>query len=160
MKTITQLSQTLQTLLTETADELASATGFIKRKRVVSGAEFAQGLVFGLLHEPNATRRQLHLAYTRHSAQTITAEGLDQRFTAEAVVFMQRLVEQALQRGLESQLGDTSGLLGHFNGVYVLDGTKVQVCDQQYHLLTRLNLNTGEMRWQHSDQRQHETILP
>lgn len=156
MRTITQLSQTLQTLLTETADELAHAIGFIKRKRIVTGADFAQGLVFGLLHEPNATRRQLHLAYNRQSSHPITAEGLDQRFTAEAAAFLQRLVEQALQQGVASHLGNAGGVLGGFNGVYVLDGTKVRVCDQQYQLLTRLNLTTGAMTWQHTTQVQHE----
>lgn len=156
MKTITHLSSGLQKLLTETANELARTTGFVKRKRKVSGADFVQGLVFGLLDEPNATRRQLHMAYSRNSRQPISAEGLDQRFSEEAVRFMQSMVESAMQLGIASQMGDAVGVLGQFNGVYVLDGTKVKVGDSQQHVLTRLNLNTGEMSWQHTEERRHE----
>ena len=156
MKNITQLSSGLQKLLTETADEIAQATGFVKRKRIVTGADFVQGLVFGLMDEPNATRHQLHIAYSRNSRKAISAEGLDQRFSDEAVQFLKNMVENALQLGIESQMGPTFGVLGKFNGVYVLDGTKVKVCGSQQHLLTRLNLSTGEMIWQQSSQPQHE----
>jgi len=156
MKTITQLSKALQNLLTQTANEMAEATGFVKRKRIVTGADFVQGLVFGLMDEPNATRHQLHMAYSRNSTKVISAEGLDQRFTHEAVQLLKNMVEKALQIGIESQMGTAFGVLGKFNGVYVLDGTKVKVGGSQQHLLTRLNLSTGEMIWQQSEQPRHE----
>jgi hypothetical protein len=156
MENITQLSSGLQKLLTETADAVAQATGFVKRKRIVTGADFVQGLVFGLMAEPNATRHQLHIAYNRNSSKAISAEGLDQRFTHEAVEFLKNMVENALQIGIKSRMGTAFGVLGKFKGVYVLDGTKVNINGNQQHLLTRLNLSTGEMLWQHSDQRHHE----
>ncbi len=156
METITQVSSALQKLLTETADEIARVRGFVKRKRIVTGADFVQDLVFGLIHEPNATRHQLHIAYGRNSPKAISAEGLDQRYTDEAVQFLKSMVENALPLRIESQMGTACGGLGKFNGVYVQDGTRVKVGGSQQHLLTRLNLSTGEMRWEQSDQRQHE----
>ena len=156
MNTITQLSEELQKLLTETAEEIASATQFVKRKRKLTGSAFVQGMVFGLMHEPNATRRQLHMAYSRNSPKPISAEGLDQRFREETVMFLKRMVEEGLKLRLQTQMGKAFGLLGHFKGVYVLDGTKVRVHDSQHHLLTRLNITTGEMLWQQTDQPHHE----
>ncbi len=58
MTSITDLAHTLPTLLTRTADELAKATGFVKRQRKVSGASFAQVVVLGRLAAPEGTRRQ------------------------------------------------------------------------------------------------------
>ncbi len=156
MNNITQLSGELQKLLTETADEIAVATRFVKRKRIVTGSDFVQGVVFGLMNEPDATRRQLHIAYSRNSPDSITAEGFDQRFRVEAVTFLQRMVEEALKLRLKIQMGRSFGILGQFNGVYVLDGTKVWVNDSQQHLVTRLNLTTGEMIWQQRAEKRHE----
>lgn len=156
MKTITHLSEELQKLLTETADEIAIVTQFVKRKRIVTGSDFVQGMVFGLMNEPNATRRQLHIAYSRNSPQSITAEGFDQRFKVEAIRFLQSMVEEALKLRLKIEMGKAFGILGRFNGVYVLDGTKVWINDSQQHLLTRLNLTSGEMIWQQTDEKRHE----
>ena len=156
MTTITQLSEELQRLLRERADEVAIRTQFVKRKRIVSGSDFVQGLVFGLMNEPNATRRQLHMAYSRNSPQRITAEGFDQRFRVETVRFLQCMVEEALKLRLQIEMGKSFGIMGQFNGVYVLDGTKVWVNEVQQHLLTRLNLTTGEMIWQQTEEKCHE----
>jgi len=156
MKTITHLSQTLQTLLTETADELARSSRFVQRQRLVSGSDFVQGLVFGLMAEPDATYHQLHLAYSRRSPHPISATGFDQRFTPQAVAFLKRMVAAGLQSGLQQAMGTVFGLLKRFNGVYVLDGTRVSLPDGQQHLLTRLNLTSGEMTWEQTDQRQHD----
>lgn len=156
MDNITQLSQALQELLSTNANEIAHSTGFVKRKRIVTGADFVQSLVFGLMDKPNATRRQLHIAYSRNSPQQITAEGFDQRFKSETVQFLKQMVETGLKVRLQSQMGEAFGLLKQFNGVYVLDGTKVKISDSQHHLLTRLNLTTGEMIWEQTAEKRHE----
>lgn len=156
MTTITQLSEELQKLLTERADEVAKKTQFVKRKRIIRGSDFVQGLVFGLMNESNATRRQLHMAYSRNSPQRITAEGFDQRFRIETVRFLQAMVEEALKLRLQIEMGRSFGIMGLFNGVYVLDGTKVWINEVQQHLLTRLNLTTGEMIWQQTEEKCHE----
>ena len=45
--TVAQLSDTLQTVLTSFADQIARQTGFLRRQRIVSGSCFVQALVFG-----------------------------------------------------------------------------------------------------------------
>jgi len=55
MTTISQISQNLQYLLTHVADEVAKSTGFIIRRRHVTGSSFAQSVVLGWAHQPQAT---------------------------------------------------------------------------------------------------------
>jgi hypothetical protein len=92
MTTVPQLARTLQNLFTTTADQLARQTGFIKRKREWTGATFAQTLVFGWLSDPDASLGELTQAAAGLGV-TITNQGLDGRFTDEAVVFFERLLQ-------------------------------------------------------------------
>ena len=55
MISVTQLTQTLRQILEEEANELAKETGFIQRERRISGADFAQTLIFGWLQDPQVT---------------------------------------------------------------------------------------------------------
>ena len=57
--TIHQLSQNLQKLLTQDADRLGRESGFIKRQRKLTGASFAQALVFGWQANPKASLEEL-----------------------------------------------------------------------------------------------------
>jgi hypothetical protein len=59
MTTVPQLVQTLQTLFTTMADSLARATGFVQRRSKLTGAAFAQALVFGWLANPQASLTDL-----------------------------------------------------------------------------------------------------
>ena len=52
MTSVTQLSETLRQILEEEANTLARETGFIRRERTLTGADFAQTLIFGWLAEP------------------------------------------------------------------------------------------------------------
>jgi hypothetical protein len=98
MTTIRQVSQAMQQLLTEVADEAGMSSGFIQRRRKLSGASFVQALVFGWMSNPQASLEELS-----QSAATcgvaVSGQGLDQRFN-----------ERASQ---------------HFRGVYLLDSTVV-----------------------------------
>ena len=113
----------MQNLLTTKADELAQATGFIRRKRQWTGASFAQALVFGWLDNPDASLGEL----TQTAAAlgvTISPQGLDQRFTGTAVDFLRRL----LQAGVETLITATPvalPLLRRFTAVTILDSSTI-----------------------------------
>jgi len=47
MTSVTQWTETLRQILEEEANVLAKESGFIQRERVLSGADFAQTLIFG-----------------------------------------------------------------------------------------------------------------
>lgn len=123
MTTIPQLARTLQNFLTTKADELAQATGFIRRKRRWTGASFAQTLVFGWLDNPDASLGEL----TQTAAAlgvTTSPQGLDQRFTDTAADFLRRL----LQAGVETLITATPvalPLLRRFTAVTILDSSTI-----------------------------------
>ena len=55
MDILSRIADAMQGVLTETADIIASETGFVKRHRKVTGSKFVQTLVFGWLDNPDAT---------------------------------------------------------------------------------------------------------
>lgn len=140
MTTIPQISQDLQDLFTHIADDLAKKTGFIIRQRDVTGRNFAQGVVFGWAHQPQATRKQLYES-ALEAGLKITPQGLDQRFTSAATTFMRELLQHALTRLVSS---DTKRLmLTHFKGVYVTDSSYVAWGEEKLKLGVRHDLQGG-----------------
>src|SRR5216684_4062823 len=80
MVSVSQISEQLEQILEIESRELAKATGFIKRERALTGADFAQSLIFGWLQEPHLTLCGLsQVAKLREVS--ITAAGMCQRFT-------------------------------------------------------------------------------
>ncbi len=47
MSTLSQVSNTMQQILTTTADEAAQRSGLVRKKRKLTGSALAQTLVFG-----------------------------------------------------------------------------------------------------------------
>src|SRR2546429_9766813 len=79
MTTVPQLAQTLQTVVTTTADAAARATGFVQRRSKMTGAAFVQALVVGWLAKPQASLAALAQAAAVAGA-TLTPHGREQRF--------------------------------------------------------------------------------
>ena len=80
MSSVTQVSQQLQFILEERADELARETGCIQRERKFSGADLVQTLVFGWQRHPDASLEQL--ASTAAVADVLVSDtAVDKRFT-------------------------------------------------------------------------------
>jgi hypothetical protein len=95
MCTLAKLSEEMHRLLTSTANQVACETGFVQRAAKLTGAHFAQALVLGWLNNPAATLQQLaQMAGTVGVA--ISPQGIDQRCSATAATFLQRLVEAAV----------------------------------------------------------------
>ena len=55
MISVTPFAETLRQILEKEANELAKETGFMQRERHLTGADFAQTLIFGWLEEPEIT---------------------------------------------------------------------------------------------------------
>jgi hypothetical protein len=86
MTTVAQLSSHLQTLFTSTANQLARRSGFVQRRSKLTGALFAQALVFGWLADPQAPLSALAQAAAT-AGVGISPQGLDQRCTESAAIF-------------------------------------------------------------------------
>ena len=143
MTTITELCPILQDLLIETANRIAEETGFIQRKRQVTGAGFAQSMVFGWLSQPDSTRSQLHHAAIK-AGMRISLQGLDKRFTEKAVHFMRELVLEALKAMLNSTVAKP--IFPQFKGIYLTDCSQTLVGSRREKLAVRLELQQGQLQ--------------
>src|SRR5579864_8447164 len=120
---ISQPATLLQEILGPEADRLARETGFIQRERAFSGADFAQALIFGWLQRPDERIEGLVQILGRREV-TITASGLCQRFTKEAAIFLQRLLELLAEQAIPAELVDIP-LLRRFSAVVVEDSSSI-----------------------------------
>jgi Transposase DDE domain len=121
MEIITQVSAALQQVLTTKANEWAKKSGFIKRQVKITGSWFAQTLVFGWLMNPVATLEAL----TQTGASlgvSVSPQALDQRFTQEASVFLEGLVQEAIGQVVMAEPVAVP-LLARFAGVYLGDSS-------------------------------------
>lgn len=123
MTSIAQLSRTLQTLLTTTADAAAKETGFIRRRRKLTGAIFVQTLVLGWLNKPQATLKEL----TQRAAALgvpISPQGLDDRWGAGAAACLRKVLDAAVAQVLRGT-PVAIPLLQRFAAVVVFDGSTI-----------------------------------
>lgn len=121
MTTVADLTQALQALFTTTADHLARRTGFVQRASKLSGAAFVQALVFGWLANPQASVEALAQAAAA-AGVTISAQGLDQRFTEAAAVFLEDMLAAAVQTVIAAD-PVAIPLLERFTAVVLLDSS-------------------------------------
>src|SRR5260370_8481165 len=87
---VTSVPQRLATLFSSRADAVARQAGFVQRSSKLGGSEMARTLVFGWLHNPQATLEELAQMATDLGA-TISPQGLEQRFGPGTAEFFQRL---------------------------------------------------------------------
>ncbi len=95
MTSVADLAQTLQTLLTTTADHSAAQSGCIRRCRKLTGASLVQTLVLGWLHQPEATLHNLAQMAATLGVQ-ISPQGLDRRFTEQTAICLKQVLEAAV----------------------------------------------------------------
>jgi len=121
--TVSGVAEAMQTVLTVVANDAARERGFVRRRRKLSGAKFAQALVFGWLANPKATLEEL--AQTAAAVGVcISPQGLDQRFTESAA----GCLEQILRAGVRTMIAADSvaiPLLQRFKGVYLQDSSSI-----------------------------------
>ncbi len=123
MWTIAQVSSTLQCLLSSTANTLARQSGFVQRASKLTGAHFAQTLLFGWLQQPQATLQQL-AQMAGSVGVPISPQGLEQRFTEAAALFLRRLLEVAVTHVVTAD-PVAIPLVQRFAGVYLLDSSTI-----------------------------------
>lgn len=128
MEILSQVATTMQLVLTTTANPLAKETGLIKRQRKLTGASFAQTLLFGWLSAPDATLEDLAQTSAAVGAG-VTPEALFQRFTPEAAQFLGQLLDPSVAAliGADPVAID---LLNRFEGISLLDRSIVTLPDE------------------------------
>ena len=124
--TIHQLCSHLQNLLIEDADRLGRESGFIQRQRKLTGASFAQALVFGWQANAQASLEELCQS-ARICGVEISPQGLQERLNSkQAAEFLKQLLERSLSYLVRSERAEIE-FLEQFAGVYVQDSTALSL---------------------------------
>lgn len=155
MTTILQLQAIMQTRFTDRANVIARQTGFIRRQRKLTGAQFLQGVVVGWLHHPQATRQQLHESL-RLTGADVCASGFEQRFTPQAVGFLQAMVQEVIPQVFDA-VGPVS-ILERFQGVYLTDSTRLEGTLVPMKVAARLELQRGALHLSLEDLKTHDNV--
>lgn len=131
MTTLTDVAEAMQALLTTEADELAHDTGFIQRQRKLTGASFAQTLVFTAMAHPAPTQSQRHSTAVLVGVEA-SRQALEKRLDAKAAGFLRELLRSAIAKAVASPV--VLPLLQRFTAVVVLDSSVVALPDALAHL--------------------------
>lgn len=123
----------------------------------MTGAGFAQALVLGGLAHPEGTRKQLHHQATQAGLQ-VSVQGLDQRFSPKSVTFMRRLLEAGMSQMVQSE--SKGCILPQFNGVYIIDCTRLVWATFGVKMAVRLELQQGRLEANLMDLKQNDQRAP
>ena len=126
---MTDYSPSALNMLTEfftsdTIDQTARRTGFVRRTSKITGKVFLALITFGLWSNAKTTLSQLAAKMRQFGDhQTVSAEAIHQRMNKRAVAFLQDLMQEALAKiqALESPCHD--GVFEYFRKVYIADST-------------------------------------
>ena len=128
MNIISQVTDAMQQVLTRVANTAAVATGFIKRRRKISGANFVQTLVFGWLANPESTYDEL--AQTAGTIGiSITRQAIEQRFGKPASEMLLQTLDASVEQVLATE-PQAIPLLSRFNGVFIQDSSWITLPDE------------------------------
>jgi len=95
----------------------------------VSGSNFAKTLVFGFLDNPKMSYREMSQAGVLSGLQ-ISAQGLEQKFSANSAKFMQAVLGQAVNQLVRASASMEVDLLNRFERIHIQDGSVIGLPDE------------------------------
>src|SRR5438270_9673431 len=93
MTSVAYVSEQLQYILEERADQLGRETGCIVRQRKFSGADLVQTLVFGFQQHPHASLEQL-ASTAQVRAVSVSDTAVHDRFTEQSAHLLHAVLEE------------------------------------------------------------------
>jgi hypothetical protein len=127
MTSVAQIAEAMKTLLTGTAERLGRETQFVRRQSKVTGAVFAQMLVWGWQQSPAASLSTLAQGASTMGTR-LTPQGLAQRFNKPAATFLYELLQSAMTTVVSAK-PVAIPLLQRFSAVLVRDSTIISLPD-------------------------------
>jgi hypothetical protein len=132
---ITQIAQVLDEELNEQADRLAKEVGLVQRERKLTGADFAQELIFAWWEEPDITLGGLVQVGQRREV-SMSPSGISQRFNERSALFFERLLERLTARALAAEEAVPIPLVRRFSEVVIEDSSTVSLPEELKELWT------------------------
>jgi hypothetical protein len=114
----------MQDLLTRSADRIALETGFVRRRRKVSGSNFARTLVFAALADSQPTENRIRSMASIVGLE-ISRQALTKRLNDRAIPFLRELLATAVKQAIASPVAIP--LLQRFTSIVVLDSSVVSL---------------------------------
>jgi hypothetical protein len=118
------LSMLTEFFTSDTIEQTARRTGFVRRKSKITGKTFLALVTFGLWSNAKTTLSQLAAKMGQFGAhQVVSAEAIHQRMNKRATAFLEDLMQQALAKiqGLDYPCDD--GIFTFFSKVCIADST-------------------------------------
>jgi Transposase DDE domain len=114
----------LQSVFGNNVDLAARRSGFTRRRTKLEGSTFVRALVFGWLHNPNATLEELAQA-AGNLGVPISPQGLDKRFGPRAAALLKQVLQDAVLQVISTEPAAVPLLQRFPGGVHLLDTTTV-----------------------------------
>ena len=129
MTMLSQISATMQTVLTTTTEATATALQYVKRpdRAKFTPSTLVQTLVFGWLATPEATVEQLAQMAGRLGVD-VSPQASDQRFTPATATLLQQVLTASIQHGVTAD-PVAIPILQRFTSVRVHDSTTISLPD-------------------------------
>lgn len=125
MDRVINLSKLYKEFFITKAHNLSITTGFIKRKRKITGSSFIKTLILGNMEDGHCSIEGMCQLLSEDSID-ITKQGLDLRFTERAVAFMKAMYQECLNLFKNSLRLDCK-IIQQFNSVKLLDSSNVNL---------------------------------
>lgn len=157
------LDESIREMLGEVANDLARETKFVQRSSEMTGAHFAQALIFGWLANPDASYTFLQQMLAIAGCQ-VSAQALEKRMTPRAADYLLSLLHALVsccvtgdpvmtevinrfEGGIFLQDGSVISLPSQMEGIYRgHGGNTAQSGRSALRVQVRLNLSTGAMQ--------------
>jgi hypothetical protein len=114
-------------VLTVSPEQAGRVSGFVKRESKLTAAKFAQTTVLGFLSDPQTTLEQLAQMATAVGVP-ITRQAIEQRFTKEAAVLLECVLNAAVREVIASDPAAIP-LLQRFSAVILQDSSIINLPD-------------------------------
>lgn len=124
---IAKISQGLQKVFGEMADEVARETKFVQRESRMTGSKFLRIWVLGFLQHPKASLNMLSQVAADLGVE-ITKQGIQKRLKPATVKFMEEMFRQS-KVALQNQVPIPLELLTQFEAVELVDSSGIALPD-------------------------------
>jgi hypothetical protein len=136
MTNVSQVEETLKTVMEERACMVARETGCIQRERAFSGADLLQTLVFGWLTHPDASLETL--ASTAAIRKVYVSDtAVHKRFTESCARFLHAILEEVVSVLVQAEQPVPLELLHRFNSVVLEDSSSIALLKASWRIAGR-----------------------
>jgi putative transposase len=111
-------------------DELARASGFLKRKRKATPLRFVYAIVLGIAAEGQRTLAGLRRFFTSICEVTITSAAFQKRFTDAAAETMEKIFDRLMEKSLKLEMKALPARFRRFKDVIAVDSTVFSLQDK------------------------------